>query len=190
MTGRGGSICDEVGRAELTLGQQESAKLRALSLFKFRAKDIVFRVQVGAELTLWQQKAAQQHVQQEYEPGKGVGHHNGSSQGSYEAEQGQGVLMRQHEQEQEAEEPAGKAEKYADEAEEPAHAAEESADGSMCCHIIGAYVPGGAWIYNHKQHTHNTRCIHVSAMVLGCTRVNLQTTWTQHIVHTGISCGA
>ncbi len=45
-------------------------------------------------------------MKQENEPGESVGHDNGARQGSNEAEQGQGVLVRQHEQEHEAEEPA------------------------------------------------------------------------------------
>ncbi len=45
-------------------------------------------------------------MKQENEPGESVGHDNGARQGCNEAEEGQGVLVRQHEQEHEAEEPA------------------------------------------------------------------------------------
>ena len=45
-------------------------------------------------------------MQEEYEPGHGVGQHNGAGEGCNETEEGQGVLVRQHEQEEEAEEPA------------------------------------------------------------------------------------
>ena len=45
-------------------------------------------------------------MQQEDEPGQGVSHHNGACECSNEAEEGQRVLVRQHEQEHEAEEPA------------------------------------------------------------------------------------
>lgn len=45
-------------------------------------------------------------MKQEYEPGQSVGHDNGARQGCNEAEEGQSVLVRQHEQEHEAEEPA------------------------------------------------------------------------------------
>lgn len=45
-------------------------------------------------------------MKQEYEPGESVGHDNGTRQGCNEAKEGQGVLVRQHEQKHEAEEPA------------------------------------------------------------------------------------
>jgi len=45
-------------------------------------------------------------MKQKDEPGQSVGHHNGACQGCNEAKEGQGILMRQHEQEHEAEEPA------------------------------------------------------------------------------------
>ncbi len=45
-------------------------------------------------------------MKQEDEPGQSVGHDNGARQGCNEAEEGQGVLVRQHEQEHEAEKPA------------------------------------------------------------------------------------
>jgi len=45
-------------------------------------------------------------MKQEYKPGQGIGHYNGPCQGCNKAEEGQGVLVRQHEQEHKAEEPA------------------------------------------------------------------------------------
>ena len=45
-------------------------------------------------------------MQQEDEPGQSVGHDNGARQGCNEAEEGQGILVRQQEQEHETEEPA------------------------------------------------------------------------------------
>lgn len=56
-------------------------------------------------LTLRQNEAAEEHFEQEDKPGQGVGCHNGARQGCYQAEEGQGILMSQEKDEQEAEEP-------------------------------------------------------------------------------------
>lgn len=179
----------EVG-ADLMPGRQEYTELRVRTLYESRAyvsgcrwvqtlrlgsknppssgfwvyvspeleiQGLGFRVWVGVELTLGQQESAKQHMQQEDEPGQGVSHHNGAGQGSNEAKQGQGILVCQHEQEHEAEEPAG---------------------NNMCHQSISAHRTG-AWIYNHlsitqlylqicRQQAYNILCIHISAMVLGC----------------------
>ena len=57
-------------------------------------------------LTLGQQETSKEHVQQEDEPGKSVGHDDGPGQSCNEAEEGQRVLVRQHEEEHKAEKPA------------------------------------------------------------------------------------
>ena len=119
---------------------------------------------MGAELTLGQQKPAKQHMQQENEPSQGVGHHNGAGQGSYQAEEGQGVLMRQHEQEHEAEEPA----------------INNPYGRSMSADVIGSTI-ANLWTKNIHHIAHQLCSLDIQYM-------KLQSTRTEHIVRTCISC--